>query len=283
MSQKLRYFLRSAMLYASPSAHACPNCGSSRRTELDRKYFFTRLARCQDCALQFRTPIDGERYNAKFYNYFYTQGITMELPGAAELQAMKASRFAGLWSDYSGYISFLDRHAIKPPQRLFDFGCSWGYGSYQFAQAGFDTYSYEIGEQRRNYGIENLGVRHIDDPYAIKPGHPLYQTFDCFFSAHVLEHVPAPSKIIDLAWNCLKPGGAFVAFTPNGCDAHRRYDLRSWHGTWGGVHPNFLDDVFYDRHFARSQHVFEARDGGDVIKQYELGFLAIKDSAKGGF
>src|SRR5262249_24072935 len=148
---------------------------------------------------------------------------------------------------------------------------------------GYDVHSYEIALDRRTYAIEKLGISHIDQPFAIGEGHPLHQTFDCFFTAHVLEHVPAPSKVIDLAWRCLKDGGAFVAFTPNGNDAFRTFNPQSWRRMWGGVHPNYLDDVFYEQHFQRSRRRYGARDGSDVNKQYELGFIAFKDAGNGGF
>ncbi len=207
----------------------------------------------------------------------------MICPSADEIARLKAANFAGTERDFASYIDFLKRHGMAPGARLFDFGCSWGYGSYQFSQAGYDVHSYEIALDRRTYAIEKLGIRHVDEPFAIADGHPLQGSFDCFFSAHVLEHVPSPSKVIELAWRCLKDGGAFVAFTPNGCDAFRQYDTQGWRNMWGGVHPNFLDDRFYDRHFSRSRRLYGSRDGSDVHKQYELGFVAWKDASMGSF
>ena len=65
---------------------------------------------------------------------------------------------------------------------LFDFGCSWwGYGSYQFSRAGYDVQSYEIAEDRRNYGIAETGrARHIDDPFAIRAGTSTLQQLRLF-------------------------------------------------------------------------------------------------------
>lgn len=280
---KLSYLLRSTARYPVPSASLCPNCGSSEGKVLDRKYVVTTLMRCSACKLMFRTPTDSEEFNRVFYNFHYQQGTAMICPPSHEIAALKASNFAGTERDFAGYVGFLERHGVKPPARVFDFGCSWGYGSYQFSRAGYDTYSYEIGLDRRTYAIQQLAIRHIDEPFSITNGHPLFESFDCFFSAHVLEHVPAPSKVFDLAWQCLKPGGAFVAFTPNGNDGFRRNHPGGWRNMWGGVHPNYLDDEFYNRHFSRSRRLFASRDGSDLNAQYELGFVAFKDAAHGGF
>jgi 2-polyprenyl-3-methyl-5-hydroxy-6-metoxy-1,4-benzoquinol methylase len=280
---KASYFLRSLALQASPSAFCCPNCRQRASKILDRKFVITQLRRCKSCKLQFRTPADSEHFSHKFYNFSYVQGDAMNCPSPTELAKLKSENFDNSDRSFSGYVKFLDRHGLARRSRVLDFGCSWGYGSYQFAQAGYETYSYEVAVNRRNYGIAHLGVRHIDDIYEIGPGHSLYQSFDCFFSAHVLEHVPSPSKIIDIAWNCLKPGGLFVAFTPNGCEQFRKFDPGGWHNMWGEVHPNYIDDVFYNQHFARSERKFAARDDGEVMTQYELGFVAKKSVNAEGF
>lgn len=283
MQRKVGYLLKSLALYLAPSSSHCPNCGGRRGVLMDRKYLITRLIRCNECKLMYRVPTDSEKYNKFLYNYLYTEGITTDIPNSADLADMVANNFTGLNNDYSGYIAFLRRQGIDPGDRIFDFGCSWGYGSFQMEKAGYDVYSFEIGIERRKYGVKNLSIKHIDEPFDIKQGHPMYESFDCFFSAHVLEHVPSPSKIIDLAWKCLKPGGAFVAFTPNGNMAYRKYNEPSWRKMWGSVHPNFLDEVFYDKQFSRSKRVYAARDGSDVNSQYELGFFARKSEDQEGF
>jgi 2-polyprenyl-3-methyl-5-hydroxy-6-metoxy-1,4-benzoquinol methylase len=280
---KLSYLLRSTIRYPFGHASACPNCGSKSCAVMDRKYVVTTLLRCKDCCLMFRAPTDSEEFNRIFYNFHYQEGIAMICPTDQEIAALKTSNFAGSERDFAGYVSFLQRHGLASGARVLDFGCSWGYGSYQFANAGFDVYSYEIGVDRRNYAIDKLGVRHLDDPSLIVEGHPLYSTFDCFFSAHVLEHVPSPSKVIEIAAKCLKPGGLFVAFTPNGNAGFRDHDPRGWRNMWGAVHPNYLDEVFYDHNFSRSKRHYGSRDGSDLNAQYELGFVAIKGSTKDQF
>jgi hypothetical protein len=43
----------------------------------------------------------------------------------------------------------------------------------------------------------------------------------------------------------LKPGGLFIAFTPNGSAQFRHENERVWSQLWGMVHPNVLDDRYY--------------------------------------
>ena len=47
----------------------------------------------------------------------------------------------------------------------------------------------------------------------------------------------------------LRKGGLFLAFTPNGSSDFRSRNQKAWNQLWGMVHPNFLDDRFYQRAF----------------------------------
>ncbi len=85
----------------------------------------------------------------------------------------------------------------------------------------------------------------------------------CFFSAHVLEHVPSPSKSFDYAMRLLKPSGLFVSFTPNGSEAHRAASP-DWSRAWGGVHPQFIDEKFLDHSFKLSPRAVGPSPVGDI-------------------
>ncbi len=160
------------------------------------------------------------------------------MPSDQELVALMASRFAGHEKNYNGYIAILRSLGVEAGAKLFDFGCSWGYGSYQFAQAGFIVDAFEISQRRAEYARSKLGVRM---PPLTHSDHGLY---DIFFSAHVIEHFPSVSDMIELGMRSLKPGGLFIAFTPNGSAPLRNRDFRAWHKLWGLVHPQLIDDEY---------------------------------------
>ncbi len=237
---KLGYFIRSASRMVDDQRRVCPNCGSNGSDVIERKAVVSALRRCHDCLLMFRTPIDDPADAKAFYQSDYAQGFTTDLPSSEDLERLKVSNWAGE-KDYSYYISVLKGLGLRDGDKLFDFGCSWGYGSHQFAQAGFDTLSYEISEPRGRYGAANLGVRLVPDFEGWARAAP--GSVDAFFSAHVLEHVPSPSHIIRIARLALKPGGLFVGFFPNGAAAARA-SVPKWSQLWGRVHPNFLDEVY---------------------------------------
>src|SRR2546422_477816 len=75
--------------------------------------------------------------NEAFYQADSEQGFTTDMPSEQELAALKASQFANHEKNYTDYIAVLGALGIGIGAKVFDFGCSWGYGSYQLAQAGW--------------------------------------------------------------------------------------------------------------------------------------------------
>jgi hypothetical protein len=246
------YFQKSLAAQFSAARFKCPNCGGDKSRIVDRKYLITQLRRCSNCQILFRTPTDDPADNASFYETEYNQGFTTDIPSDDELVQLKKSNFVGHEKDYSYYIRVLTQLGLKPGAKIFDYGCSWGYGSYQFIRAGFDVTSFEVAPTRRRFAHEKLGIATVDDME--RAATDLALNFDCFFSAHVLEHVPSPAQSFSYAMSLLKLDGLFVSFTPNGSDA-RRAITPNWSSEWGEVHPNYIDDLFFDKSFKLTPRV----------------------------
>ena len=151
--------------------------------------------------------------------------------------------FKATEKNYSVYIEVLAAAGARPGMRPLDFGCSWGYGSWQLMKAGFDVSSFEISSRRCKFARERLKIDAYDELERIEGD------FDVIFSSHVLEHVPAVGPTISRLWSMLREGGKLIAFTPNGSLQYRMEHRRPWHLCWGMVHPNMLDEVFYERVF----------------------------------
>lgn len=220
----------------------CPSCGGAGGVRVDRKYVFTALVRCGSCGLLFRTPTTSFEDSRSFYQKRYSQGFTTCIPANAELKRLIETRFSGEKS-YRPYIDVLEALGVEKGQRVFDFGCSWGYGSWQLKHHGFEVDSFEISDARAKFAREKLGLRVVETMDAIEG------VYDVFFASHVLEHVPSVQATIALALRSLRPGGLFVAFTPNGSSAYRSRSPSSWHQLWGNIHPQLLDDIYYGKQF----------------------------------
>jgi len=229
---------------------ACPNCGSSESTVIDSKFSVTNLRDCHNCALQFRTPTDPPEESKEYYQQQYSLGFTTELPSPEVLNFLMKSKFENHEKSYS-YITDLLKIFYPQGGNIFDFGCSWGYGSWQIREAGFSVLSYEISQPRALYAKQKLGVEIID---LLNPPTDL----DVFFSNHVIEHVPSPSETIALARKVLKPDGLFIAITPNGSEAFKNIDFSAWHMLWAQDHPNLLNETFYQKEFKDNPYIISS-------------------------
>ncbi len=253
MKQKVKYLSVCIRKRVTHEGFSCPSCGCVSSAVVSRKYLITALRRCEECQLLFRTPTTNAKENASFYQEQYTQGFTTDCPTDELLTNYLEKGFLGAEKDYSTYIDVICAAGGRKGDRLFDFGCSWGYGSWQFMKYGFHVESFEISARRLNFARNKLGVK------AYSSLSNVTDTFDIFFSAHVLEHVPSVRRSIEFGMSILRPGGLFVAFTPNGSEEYRKQDSKSWDKLWGLVHPNFLDEKFYKKTFTGKTMLISSR------------------------
>ena len=234
------YLIRSIANLFDSERLKCPNCGSSYSATIQRKKLITRLVRCSSCQLLYRIPTDLPSHNFDFYQDTYSHGFTTECPADESLQQLLSTGFTGSEKDYSVIASILRALNVPAGAKILDYGCSWGYGTWQLREAGYKVLGYEISKPRANYAREKLGLPIVDDLSALDA------TCDVFFSYHVIEHVPTPQQVINLAKSLTQAGGLFIAFTPNGSRQRLKRSPASFRSHWGYLHPNMLDDEFYE-------------------------------------
>jgi SAM-dependent methyltransferase len=228
----------------------CPGCGQADTVLVRRKWLVTALYECPVCRLRFRVPKEDARAAEAFYRDGYEAGFTTALPSEEELRELLERGFASHEKDYQRYLDVLRAAGISPPARVLDFGSSWGYGAWQLRRAGFEVVGYEGGERRARFAAERLGIRMVTDVAAVT------HSIDCFFSAHVLEHLADPNIFWKAASTALKPAaGAVVAFVPNGNPALQS-EHGSYHLLWGQVHPLLITPDYLRR--AAHEHGFRA-------------------------
>lgn len=233
---RISYFTRSFLHCADRARKRCPACGCIDSTLLERKWLVTSLRKCSQCRLQFRTPTTTSNESVLFYQRRYHQGFTTEMPTEQALGLMRASHFRDTGKDFSEIVAIMRSLGAADGSRILDYGCSWGYGSWQLAEAGFVVRAYEVSEPRSRYASEKLDVSLVD-PASEPPG-----SYDFFFSSHVIEHVPDPSALLATGLRLLRPGGVFVALTPNGSWRYREAAPAAWSHSWGCVHPQLICD-----------------------------------------
>lgn len=253
MNPKFRYLAVSTLHGLARVNLECPSCRGGWSDIIARKYLVTSLRRCRNCRLLFRAPTTPPATYSRYYQEDYTSGLTTELPDDARLRHFKTTGFSGTDKDFSRYVSILDALGINKGARVLDYGCSWGYGCWQFEQHGFDVLGYDLSKPRVLYGREKLGVDLVSDTTQITG------QFDVFFSTHVVEHVPDVAALLNFAFSKLKPDGYFVAVTPNGSARYRARKPGNWARVWGFKHPILFDEVFVKEAFSGRPYLVTTR------------------------
>ncbi len=241
---------------SKPERLLCPSCGGRPSEVLDRRFLILSLARCSACGLLYRLPTDEPQNVEEYYQGEYADPTITEIPDAAELESLVADRFKSKFnrSEQVGLV----RHILGEGSfKVLDYGCSWGYASWQFLHAGFEVEGFEIGRQRAEHARSWLGIPVFSDLSQ------LGGSYDLVFSCHVFEHVPQLKATLDKLVHVLKPGGYLLAITPNGSVEARNHDPAIWHKLWGNRHPIFLDHAYWFNYFkdwpkmSFSRHAFK--------------------------
>jgi len=189
----------------------------------------------------YRYPKDHAEKSREFYQNTYREGMTTDFPDQSELEGLLESNFTNTEKNFSERIDLVRRFSRGP--NLLDFGCSWGYGLYQFRKAGFNVIGFEISEQRARYGREKLGMQIISSSQELGELRPA--SFDVVFSNHVLEHLPTPRIAFEVFDRLLTEEGTLLIFVPNcgGVNA-TRYGVR-WGPMIGEKHALALTAKYF--------------------------------------
>ena len=241
IKSRLKFFCVSASKRIRRVGMLCPACGSRGADVLDRKYGVLSLERCGVCSLLFRTPTTTAEESDRYYQTAYRRGFTTDVPSEGELKRLLSMKFVGTEKHFGERIAVLKALGVQPGARILDFGCSWGYGTWQLRDAGFDAIGYEVSRDRAEYARTRLSVPLVEDPWV---EHGVY---DVVFSSHVIEHVPSPVEVLLKARTALRAGGLWVSFCPNGSEDFHRAKPHNYHQLWGLDHPCFPDDHFFEK------------------------------------
>lgn len=239
---KVRYVRRMLYHRRQGQPRVCPYCGPSSIVKfVQRKKFIVEILQCQTCHLWFRWPADTPFEHDSYYQEeFAGDAPQIVLPGSDELHLLESTNFSGSPLDINNKVRVLQ--ALRPGGRVLDFGCSWGYGTYQLQKHGFDAVGFEISRPRTEFGRTKLGLNLIDsfdELEALPKG-----SFDIVFSNHVVEHLPNIGTAFAMLTRLLKENGFIFHILPNfmGRKARSGYWLK-----WiGEDHPIAPAMPFFD-------------------------------------
>ncbi len=260
--EKLQYLFW-ALKKIAINNDSCPFCGNIKNRIIFRKYLVTSLWECNLCGLRFRIPKSKEQESIEFYQSKYQEGFTTDCPVDSDLKHLVSSKFIGSPKDFKEYIKVLKLAGLSKGDSILDFGCSWGYGSWQMREAGFNVYSYEISKHRALYARTKLGCKMIDEISDVT------EKVNCFFSAHVIEHLNDPNIMWQAAIRVLTPKGMVVCFCPNGePNQEKILGSKLYHQLWGVKHPLLITKrslVEMSKLYGFQAHVFSSPYKADQL------------------
>jgi 2-polyprenyl-3-methyl-5-hydroxy-6-metoxy-1,4-benzoquinol methylase len=213
LPSKARFLVRTLRHRLNRQPCTCPYCDSaSSLVRIRRKKLVLNIMRCEACRLVFRWPMDTPEEIEDYYQHEYTPEYPqVQLPSDAELESLMRGGFSGTALDMAEKIRVLK--ALRPAGRLLDFGSSWGYGTWQLAQSGYEATGFEISRPRAEYARTKLGMRAIDrfDELKSLPA----GSFDVVFTNHVVEHLPNVREVFEVMGRLLAHGGLVFHILPN--------------------------------------------------------------------
>ena len=188
-----------------PDPGGCPFCGgpaelgleaTDRNRELsDERFRYRRCLACGALSLM-NVPHDlGRFYPSAYY----------ELPSAADLDRVAPGE--------QHKVAMLGEHGALSG-RLIEIGPGAGVFAYCARRAGFDVTAIEMDARVCAHLREAVGVEAIesDDPAAVLREQPRSRVIAMW---HVIEHLPDPDAVLEVAATNLEPGGVLAVATPN--------------------------------------------------------------------
>ncbi len=248
ITSKFRFAKRMIRHRLEKQPRSCPYCGPSSAVRLvRRKKFIMDILECGTCRLIFRWPVDTpQEHDVHYHDEFAVDAPQIALPGPEELRSLMQSNFAGSALDLNAKIRVLK--ALRETGRVLDFGCSWGYGTFQLRQHGYDAMGFEISKPRADYARKELSLVVIDslDELNSLPA----SSFNIIFSNHVLEHIlPIGDALVSLTRLLTKDGIAFHVL-PNFTGRSARTGM--WLKWIGEDHPIAPTIEFFEGAFPRA-------------------------------
>ena len=210
---KFRYIQRILLHRWHGQPRVCPYCGPTSAVNLvRRKKWIVEILQCRTCHLWFRWPADAPDEHDRYYQEeFAGDSPQVVLPESEELDSLMKANFSGSPLDIASKARVLA--ILSPGGSVLDFGCSWGYGTYQLRQRGFNAIGFEISKPRAEYGRLKMGLKIIDTIEELErlPA----ASFDIVFSNHVVEHLPNIATVFPLLTRLLKGNGFVFHVLPN--------------------------------------------------------------------
>ena len=193
---------------------ACQLCGSAEGAEMFRDPPY-RVLRCAGCSLVYVTPRHNEDALHKLYGEDYWNSTSPKTRG----YACYAEEEPLYLRTFRRRLELVQAHIPKGPIRVLDIGCAAGFFLRVMKEEGHDVRGVEVSADIAALATQHLGEDNIHIGFLehLDPHRPGFEpaSFDLITMWDVIEHVPDPQRLLELARRLLKPDGALILETQN--------------------------------------------------------------------
>jgi SAM-dependent methyltransferase len=192
---------------------ACPIChGPTTNSRVFAVVNGWRYVECQACALIFLDPRPTLQTLRAYYNgmYDYSQQMYRE---SVERQ--------------HGWLLGLIETYCRPPGRLLEVGCSYGYFLAAARRRGWSVEGIELNDRAASFARDQLGVPVVGQTLP-DAREKLTVSYDAIVAWHVIEHLTDPREFLEHIWAVLRGGGILLLRTPNINSAVARFAGTEW-------------------------------------------------------
>ncbi len=199
---------------APRGADAAPRCLVCQSTNAALRYRITRfdVMGCRDCEMIFLHPLPSEEEIVELFRQLYTTGEG-SVPELKEYYQFTFEDEPGnpLVQQYERHLELIEHH--HAPGRLLDLGCGTGLFLSVARRRGWEPFGVDESREATDWARDHFGL----DPWVqtFESFAGAGRTFDVITGWDVIEHSRDPVALLEVARQCLAPGGFVALSTPN--------------------------------------------------------------------
>ncbi len=167
---------------------------------------------CRDCDQVFLHPLPSEAEIVELFSQLYTTGEG----SVPELKQYYQFTYDDepdnpLVQQYERHLELIERH--HAPGRILDLGCGTGLFLSVARRRGWEPFGVDESREATNWARDHFGLDPWVQTFESFAGEG--RTFDVITGWDVIEHSRDPVALLEVARECLAPGGIVALSTPN--------------------------------------------------------------------
>jgi 2-polyprenyl-3-methyl-5-hydroxy-6-metoxy-1,4-benzoquinol methylase len=198
----------------APTGDGEPRCLVCHSTNAAERYRITRfqVMGCRDCAQIFLHPLPSEAEIVELFRQLYTsgEGSVPELKDYYQF-TYHDEPDNPLVQQYERHLELIERH--HAPGRLLDLGCGTGLFLAVARRRGWEPFGVDESREATDWARDHFGLDPWVGSFESFAGEG--RSFDVITGWDVIEHSRDPVALLEVARECLAPGGFVALSTPN--------------------------------------------------------------------